>query len=65
MGGKIIFRYCTEVVIFETVTIFVTVQTQVFSEPKIPYAKVVVTDFCHLECEAWQKSVTVHTMCVQ
>ena len=43
----------------------VTVQTQVFSEPKIPYEKVVVTDFCHLECEAWQKSVTVHTMCVQ
>ena len=37
----------------------VTVHGQAFSELKMPYDTVVVTDFADLECEASAKSVTV------
>ena len=43
----------------------VTVHRQVISESKLPYESILASDFEHLECEAWPKSVTVHTMCVQ
>ena len=37
----------------------VTVHGQAFSELKMPYDTVVVTDFADLECEASAKSVAV------
>ena len=36
-----------------------TVHRQAFSELKMPYETVVVTDFADLECEALAKSVVV------
>ena len=38
----------------------VTVHGQAFSELKMPYDTVVVTDFADLECEASAKSVAVY-----
>ena len=42
-----------------TVRKHVTVHGQAFSELKMPYDTVVVTDFADLECEASAKSVAV------